>query len=195
MPFDINGYTLDNCPSCGRVPEMLIFGSKQLHLSPESMTIVIQCPRGCLHVAHHSPEVNNQEIEKTTEQWFLEVRRYRLTDRGNPRKCFTFDLPPKEIILRMAEGNPGAAKAIMEMSRYYPLNSLLMELDYYHIYGERIYMLWNDCCDRDANWAIQTLRFFKDNNIPHSVIHANFDKGRATPFIPKPKVTEEEAES
>ena len=194
MPFTVNGYSLDNCPACGRIPEMVIFGSKNSEPTPENMTIFIRCPRGCLNIGVHAKELNNEAIEKATEKWFIEAERYRCFYRGKPRNRFRFDLPPREIIVLMAEGNPGAVAAIMDMSRYWSLNAVLMELDYYRIYGERIYMLWNDCCDRDGYWAVKTLEFFKANNLPHSVIHGNFDRGRGTPFIPNPRKTGEQEE-
>ena len=53
------------------------------------------------------------------------------------------------------------------------------------VVGDKLYMLWNDCCDRDTALAVAVM-----NNLTEGEIlrHINYEQGRGTPF------TEEEKE-
>jgi hypothetical protein len=73
----------------------------------------------------------------------------------------------KDVVLAMGGGNPGALTACMQLVRYGEvvdpdafgggLSSLLL-LDTLGIYEERIYMLWNDVCNRDIGKMVAVLR-------------------------------------
>lgn len=52
-------------------------------------------------------------------------------------------------LVKMADGNPGAANALVELVKLDGINSVMM-LDRFGIYGSDIYILWSDICDRDA---------------------------------------------
>jgi len=70
-------------------------------------------------------------------------------------------------IIKMAEGNPGAISALMNLieasERIDPQNGLgkiapLFSLDIYGIYGTDIYVLYNDKCSRSSRKTILLLR-------------------------------------
>jgi len=82
-------------------------------------------------------------------------------------KRIRWDMSVLDVIKAMGGGNPGALRACMELlskgKEVDPdavpdggLNSLLI-LDELRIYEERIYMLWNDVCERDVGKMIAVL--------------------------------------
>lgn len=86
----------------------------------------------------------------------MESRNYRAS-------CTT----PMELITKMADGNPGAATALMEMvshGRFIDPQSLhlgfgsVFTLDTLGIYGTDIYVLWSDICGKQLNKTIAVLR-------------------------------------
>ena len=60
-----------------------------------------------------------------------------------------------DIVTKMSEGNMGAITCLMEMIKkddwYAGVHGVLMILNFdsMGLYGSKLYMLWNDCCDRD----------------------------------------------
>jgi len=54
-----------------------------------------------------------------------------------------------DIILQMSKGNPGAMSTLMSIIDDEQLLPILLTLNKENIYGSHIYMLWNDCCDRN----------------------------------------------
>lgn len=102
----------------------------------------------------------------------------------NTKTRLTSEMSIKEAIIEMSEGNPGALTCMMEMMDSNPMALLdILFFDSLGIYGSKIYMLWNDCCDRDMNKLNETLRYFREGDISEEEIHANLDKVRAEPFI------------
>ena len=102
----------------------------------------------------------------------------------NTKTRLTSEMSIKEAIIEMSEGNPGALTCMMEMIDSNPMAMLdILYFDSLGIYGSKIYMLWNDCCDRDMNKLNETLRYFIEGDISEEEIHANLDKVRAEPFI------------
>lgn len=70
----------------------------------------------------------------------------------NTKTRLTSETSIKEAIIEMSEGNPGALTCMMEMMDSNPMAlSDILYFDSLGIYGSKIYMLWNDCCDRDMN--------------------------------------------
>lgn len=77
------------------------------------------------------------------------------------------DMSIEDVIVAMSGGNAGSLTACMELLSWGEemdpdsfcggLNNLLM-LDMLGIYEERIYMLWNDVCERDVGKTIAVLR-------------------------------------
>lgn len=102
----------------------------------------------------------------------------------NTKTRLTSEMSIKEAIITMSEGNPGALTCMMEMIDSNPMALLdILYFDSLGIYGSKIYMLWNDCCNRDMNKLNETLRYFREGDISEEEIHANLDKVRAEPFI------------
>jgi hypothetical protein len=72
-----------------------------------------------------------------------------------------------DVITKMAEGNPGALTAMMNLIKETPkidpdnimgsIGTLLM-LDTWGIYGTDIYVLWSDICGRDTAKTISVIR-------------------------------------
>lgn len=72
-----------------------------------------------------------------------------------------------DAFVKLAEGNPGALTAMMQMFKAIPTVDpdnifgglgVLMSLDTFGIYGTDIYVLFSDICDRDAAKTIAVLR-------------------------------------
>jgi hypothetical protein len=72
-----------------------------------------------------------------------------------------------DVMVKMAEGNPGAATALMEITANAeaidPESALkwlgpLVTLDSYGLYGSEIYIIWNDICQRNTRNFIMLLR-------------------------------------
>lgn len=77
------------------------------------------------------------------------------------------DMNTQDLLIAMGDGNPGALTACVELLKHGahidPDSALggfnpLLHLDFLGIYEERIYMLWNDVCDRDIGKMIAVLR-------------------------------------
>lgn len=63
-----------------------------------------------------------------------------------------------DLMLKMSEGNPGALMLCTELFKLgTPGVVALINLDDIGLYGDRLYMLWNDCCDRDADKVIKVI--------------------------------------
>ena len=70
----------------------------------------------------------------------------------------------------IAEGNPGAMTFMLSAYNSYPdlANLALIRMERNGITGSALYMLWNDCCDRDTKMAVEAalycpLGFLKDH--------------------------------
>jgi len=72
----------------------------------------------------------------------------------------------ESMIIKMADGNPGAARALMELltdSTTDPDSALggvgkILSLDDYGIYGTDVYVFYNDICERDVKKMIGVMR-------------------------------------
>jgi len=74
---------------------------------------------------------------------------------------------PMDALIKMAEGNPGAAVAMMDILKQHDeidpqamLGGLgtIMILDTWGIYGSSIYILYSDKCDRNVRQLLMLLR-------------------------------------
>ena len=93
----------------------------------------------------------------------------------------TFD----EVISAMSEGNPGAIECIALMFLDDPYGTMLdlLLLDSLEIYGSKLYMIWNDCCDRNVKKMKKTLEAFRKGQFSKEEIHKNLSEVYAKPFI------------
>jgi len=93
-----------------------------------------------------------------------------------------------DIITKMAEGNPGACNCLLSIlskkdwfGNIDPIMMILM-FDEIGIYGEKIYMLWSDCCDKDLVKLELVLRNYQMGHISKETVIQHVSKGRGTPF-------------
>lgn len=72
-----------------------------------------------------------------------------------------------DVLVKMAEGNPGALTAMMDILEKHDaidpqafMGGLgaIMTFDTYGIYGTEIYILWNDKCGKDVRKLLMLLR-------------------------------------
>lgn len=87
---------------------------------------------------------------------------------------------------QFAAGNLGALNFAMEA---YALNARRAEEGFLkmlaiNVVGDKLYMLWNDCCDRDTALAVAVM-----NNLTEGEIlrHINYEQGRGIPFTDEEK--------
>ena len=76
----------------------------------------------------------------------------------------------QEMLLDMSEGNPGALTTCFEILRETSKNPikaipLFLTLDTMELYGSHLYMLWNDCCDRNIKEVIKVIDGFMTGKI------------------------------
>ncbi|MBE5812584.1 MAG: hypothetical protein E7314_02915 [Clostridiales bacterium] len=96
----------------------------------------------------------------------------------------TANMNIKEILITMCDGNPGALTCMMQMLQSDPLALFdILFFDTMEIYGEKIYMLWNDCCGRDMTKFKETIEYLKSGKISKEKIHENLNRPYAVPFI------------
>lgn len=89
-----------------------------------------------------------------------------------------------EIVTKMSEGNPGAMAFIMDVISADQLDIVyvIMPLDTLGIYGSKLYMLWNDACDRDIEKVKKVIDAWRISELTKEEIHENLNRGRALPF-------------
>ena len=81
----------------------------------------------------------------------------------------------------IAQGNPGALTFIMEAYWRHlgKAEQAFRRMRDNDILGTRLYMLWNDCCGRNTDRAIDIMLTQKIDKI---VKHINYEGGRGIPF-------------
>lgn len=85
------------------------------------------------------------------------------------------------VTFDICEGNPGALSFVMQA---YEANVFRAERAFQRmkdngITGSRLYMLWNDCCDRDTGKALAVMAKMAVEEI---VRHINYEGGRGLPI-------------
>ncbi len=64
-----------------------------------------------------------------------------------------------DLMVKMGEGNPGAMMACMELFKMGSSGVVtILNLDDIGLYGEKLYMLWSDCCGRDAEKVVKVVK-------------------------------------
>lgn len=84
-------------------------------------------------------------------------------------------------ILDMHEGNMGAAVFMKDAFVKNPFGALFSfkRMKAVGVTGSRLYMLWNDCCNRDTERAIEIMVTEEISTILH---HIDGGNGRGIPF-------------
>lgn len=89
-----------------------------------------------------------------------------------------------DIIMTMSEGNPGALQVIMQMMDDPQLSFMDIYLcDSLEIRGPKLYMLNNDCCERNNYKFSRTLMMLRCGVFSKEEIQNNLDLPYAMPFI------------
>lgn len=92
------------------------------------------------------------------------------------------------MFFNICEGNPGALAFLLEA---YKMDSIGAEKAFRRMYnnnitGDKLYMLWNDCCDRDTKKTIQIMRNHTINDI---IQHINYENGRGIKYAEEELIT------
>ena len=87
------------------------------------------------------------------------------------------------VAFDICKGNPGARTFVMRAYEYNPYRAeaAFRRMQNNGITGDKLYMLWNDCCDRDVEQALVNMECMSMEEI---VSHINYEGGRSIP-IPK----------
>lgn len=100
---------------------------------------------------------------------------------GNEK--ITSDMNIMDMILIMSEGNPGAIGVLMSMIKD-PRGLLdILLCDSLEIRGSKLYMLYNDCCQKNDGKFKRTLQMLRGGIFTKEEIHANLNLVYAIPFI------------
>ena len=81
----------------------------------------------------------------------------------------------------ICNGNVGALTFLMEAYDIdlFGAEKAFQRMQDNNITGSKLYMLWNDCCDRNTKKA---LRIMKENTIQDIVEHINYENGRGIKY-------------
>lgn len=87
----------------------------------------------------------------------------------------------QDEFIRMCDGNPGCLTFMVEASHVDDRKATWAfdRMCYLGIKGSKLYMLWNDCCDRDTAFA---LRIMLNNSADDIIEHINYEGGRGIPY-------------
>ena len=86
------------------------------------------------------------------------------------------------VAFTLCEGNLGALAFMLEAyTKFDPFRAEqgFQRMQDNGIYGSRLYMLWNDCCDKDTKKAVDIMCEYSIGDI---VQHINYSGGRGIPF-------------
>ncbi len=85
------------------------------------------------------------------------------------------------VTFDICEGNPGAIAFLIEAYDMSPFKAEagFARMQAAGITGSRLYMLWNDCCDRDTE---RTMNIMKSVDIESILQHIDTGTGRGIPF-------------
>lgn len=102
------------------------------------------------------------------------------------------------IVTKMSEGNPGCLTFLMEAlskTNQFRFVEMVLRLDKAELYGSHIYMLWNDCCDRDLDKTIGMITDIEnDDELRSYVVDRGYGKKYEQQKSPKPDLFEDKPE-
>ena len=78
----------------------------------------------------------------------------------------------QETIVAYAGGNPGALTFLIELIKIKDNDFFVdfMTIDKMELYEDKLYMLWNDCCNRDMQKVISIFRLYRKGKIKQTDI-------------------------
>ena len=82
----------------------------------------------------------------------------------------------------ICKGNPGALQFMMEAYQVdmFKAEKAFQKMRDNDILGAKLYMLWNDCCNRDAEMALDIMY---NNEIDDIVKHINYENGYGISYV------------
>ena len=85
------------------------------------------------------------------------------------------------VSFEICEGNIGALTFLMGAYDVdmFGAEKAFQRMQDNNITGSKLYMLWNDCCDRDTEKALQIMN---NNTIQDIVEHINYENGRGIKY-------------
>lgn len=83
----------------------------------------------------------------------------------------------ESAMIKMSEGNPGALTVLMILIKEDEMNIVkyILALDTLEIYGSNIYILWNDCCDRNISKVKDIIDSWRSCFLSAEAIHKAID--------------------
>ena len=87
----------------------------------------------------------------------------------------------KEAIIALCDGNPGAMHVVLhfvQSNNFLPL----LTFDSLELYGEKLYMLWNDCCGRDFGKLLRVITWWHLGKLSKEEIHEHVSGVYGKPF-------------
>lgn len=86
------------------------------------------------------------------------------------------------VTFEVCNGNPGALTFIMEAydKNMFKAERAFQRMQDNNITGAKLYMLWNDCCGRNTEKAMQIML---ENTIQDIVEHINYVNGRGIKYV------------
>lgn len=78
----------------------------------------------------------------------------------------------EETMMKFSNGNLGAMRALVELLNHNPekMFQKLLTLDRMKLYEDKLYMLWNDSCDRDIQKVEEIIKQYRKGKIKQSDI-------------------------
>ena len=78
----------------------------------------------------------------------------------------------EETMMKFSNGNPGAMRTLVELLNHNPEKMFqnLLTLDRMKLYEDKLYMLWNDSCDRDIQKVEEIIKQYRKEKIKQSDI-------------------------
>lgn len=88
---------------------------------------------------------------------------------------------PADMMWRISKGNPGAMRFLVEAIAVDEESAIrgFSRMWKAGIAGDKLYMLWNDCCERDTARAIRAMTGMDIDNILTKI---NYSQGRGIPI-------------
>lgn len=100
---------------------------------------------------------------------------------GNPKINMNMGL--QEVVLTMCENNHGALMIVLDMINRPESFLDLLLCDSLDIRGVKLYLLYNDCCNRNKGKFNRTLLMIRHGIFTEEEIHQNLSLNKAVPFI------------
>lgn len=95
----------------------------------------------------------------------------------------TGNMTGMDIVILMAEGNPGALTVLIQMMKSTRSFLDILLLDLLDIRGSKIWVLYNDCCGQNIDKFYRTLMVLRCGAYSNEEIQGNLNLCRAIPFL------------